>query len=334
MYATCPIKNSHWPALRDSEERFRDLVENANDIIYTHDLAGRLTSWNCAGERITGYTAHEIVGGNIAILVAPDQLERARRMIAHKVAEGGRTAYELELLTKDGRRLTVEISSRLARQPGKRRTFRAWPETLPSGTAPNRRSRMPTAKKMNSWPCSPTSCAIRWLPFATPCRFLPWLRIRGRGERAMRDMMDRQVQHMVRLVDDLLDVSRITRGKLELRRERVDVLSIVATAVESCRPFLQAKQQLAVKVPNQSIFVYADRARLAQVLANLLNNAANTRRKEGMSSSPLGSRNDEVVITVRDNGVGIPPEMLAHVFDLFMQVNSRCPAHRAGWASA
>ena len=106
-------------ALRESEERYRDLVENANDIIYTHDLSGRLTSWNRAGERITGYKFDDVLGMNIATLVVPGHLERARTMIARKIAEGGRTAYELDILTKDGRRLTVEISSRLARQPGK-----------------------------------------------------------------------------------------------------------------------------------------------------------------------------------------------------------------------
>src|SRR5580658_9013037 len=102
-----PSDGSHLPleaVLRRSEERYRDLVENANDIIYTHDLAGNLTSWNRAGEQILGYSADEIGKMNISALVAPDQLEVARQMIERKAAQGGRTAYELDVLTKDGRR--------------------------------------------------------------------------------------------------------------------------------------------------------------------------------------------------------------------------------------
>jgi PAS domain S-box-containing protein len=105
-------------ALRASEERYRDLVENANDIIYTHDLAGNLMSWNRAGERMLGYTMEDIRGMNISQIVVPEQLERAKQMTSRKMAEGGRTAYELDVLTKDGKKLTVEISSRLASQPG------------------------------------------------------------------------------------------------------------------------------------------------------------------------------------------------------------------------
>jgi two-component system, cell cycle sensor histidine kinase and response regulator CckA len=105
--------------LRESEERYRDLVENANDIVYTHDLDGAITSWNRAGERMLGYPAEEAVGMNISRVVAPDQLDRARRMTAEKAERGGRTAYELGVVAKGGRRLTVEISSRLACLPGR-----------------------------------------------------------------------------------------------------------------------------------------------------------------------------------------------------------------------
>jgi PAS domain S-box-containing protein len=104
--------------LRESEGRYRDLVENANDIVYTHDVDGTITSWNRAGERMLGYTAEEAVGMNIARVVAPDQLDRARAMSGRKAERGGRTDYELDVLTRDGRRLTVEISSRIACRPG------------------------------------------------------------------------------------------------------------------------------------------------------------------------------------------------------------------------
>jgi PAS domain S-box-containing protein len=309
-------------ALRDSEERYRDLVENANDIIYTHDLAGRLTSWNRAGERITGYKADEILGKNIAMLVAPDHLERARRMIAHKVAEGGRTAYELELLTSAGRRLTVEISSRLARQPGKPTYVQGMARDITGRKRAEEALKEADRKKDEFLAMLAHELRNPLAPIRNALQILSMEKETSTVVREMREMMERQVQQVVRLVDDLFDVSRIARGTLELRRERVDVLSVVATALETSRPFIQSrKQQLTVQLPNESIFVHADKARLAQVLANLLNNSARYTPEGGEVVLAVVKENGQAAITVRDNGIGIPRELLAHVFDMFTQVN-------------
>src|SRR5262249_39836840 len=104
--------------LRTSEERYRDLVENAHDIIYSHDLAGNYTSVNRAGELITGYTREEALGRNLAQTVAPECLDDARRMLASKLAGADETVYDLEIMAKDGRRIAVEINSRLVYQDG------------------------------------------------------------------------------------------------------------------------------------------------------------------------------------------------------------------------
>ena len=104
---------------RDNEKRYRDLFENANDLIYTHDLQGNFTSLNKAGERITGYTRDEAVQMNIAQVVVPDQLEKARGMIARKTSEDVSTVYELDINDKDGRRVSLEVSTRLIYQDGK-----------------------------------------------------------------------------------------------------------------------------------------------------------------------------------------------------------------------
>ena len=106
-------------AVRESEERYRDLFENANDLIYTHDLSGNFTSINRAGEIITGYSREEAVEMNISSVVAPEFLEQARRMTALKVEGKGPTAYELEIIAKGGRRVSLELSTRLIRQDGK-----------------------------------------------------------------------------------------------------------------------------------------------------------------------------------------------------------------------
>ena len=135
-------------------------------------------------------------------------------------------------------------------------------------------------------------------------------------------MMDRQLTHMVRLIDDLLDVSRITSDKLTLRKERVLLQAIAQNAVEASRPFIEASgHDLELSLPNEPIWLEADPTRLAQVVSNLLTNAAKYTPEGG--SIELAAERDgaEIVIRVTDTGLGIPPEMLAEVFEMFTQVN-------------
>jgi len=135
------------------------------------------------------------------------------------------------------------------------------------------------------------------------------------------DMMDRQVHNLVRLVDDLLDISRITRDKIELQMAPVDVALVVERAVEISRPLLDAgAHQLAVSVPLKPMRVNADLVRLAQVLSNLLNNAAKYTENHGAISLVVEPQGNEVLFRVRDNGMGIPAEMLTSIFDPFTQV--------------
>jgi signal transduction histidine kinase/DNA-binding response OmpR family regulator len=142
------------------------------------------------------------------------------------------------------------------------------------------------------------------------------------GLRTARDMIDRQVQLMVRLVDDLLDVARITRGKIQLRKEPVEMAAVAARAVETSRPLIDERRHaLTVSVPDEPLWVAGDAARLAQVIANLLNNAAKYTEPGGRIELAVGRDGDCAVVRVRDTGVGLPPETLSSVFDLFTQVD-------------
>ena len=142
------------------------------------------------------------------------------------------------------------------------------------------------------------------------------------GREWAQDVIDRQVGQMVRLVDDLLDVSRITRGKVKLKPEAIDVSRAAAVAVETSRPLIDARrQELTVALSPEPLWVTADAARLAQVLANLLNNAAKYTEQGGRISLTAAREGDEAVFRVRDTGVGIPEEMLPRVFELFTQVD-------------
>jgi PAS domain S-box-containing protein len=137
------------------------------------------------------------------------------------------------------------------------------------------------------------------------------------------DMMERQVAHMVRMVDDLLEVSRISRGKIELRKERVQLASILRTAVDTSMPLIEAgKHRLTVDMPEEPLVMDADPVRLAQVFANLLNNSAKYTRESGEIRLTVSTENGMAVVCVRDNGEGIPPQMLKRVFNMFTQVNT------------
>lgn len=153
------------------------------------------------------------------------------------------------------------------------------------------------------------------------------------GEMAeeVRSMMERQLEQMVRLIDDLLDLSRISRGKIELRKERVELAKIVQTALETSRPAIdEAGHELQISVPTGPVYVDADVTRLAQVISNLLNNAAKYTERGGRIRLAVERRGGEVIVTVRDNGIGIPAHMLPHVFDMFTQVDRNLERSQGG----
>jgi signal transduction histidine kinase len=137
-----------------------------------------------------------------------------------------------------------------------------------------------------------------------------------------RAMLERQVSQMVRLIDDLLDVSRITTGKLRVQRQPVLLAEVIDTAVEISRPVLEKAQvQFTLRPPDRSLSLHADPVRLAQVFSNLLNNAAKYTEPGGSVSLYAEQADAHAVVRVRDTGVGIPAEVLPHVFDLFTQVD-------------
>jgi PAS domain S-box-containing protein len=144
-------------------------------------------------------------------------------------------------------------------------------------------------------------------------------------------MLERQVQHMVRLVDDLLDVSRITRGRIELRRGRVELGAAVSDAVEAARPlFTRQDQALAVTVPSGPIYLDADPSRLAQIIGNLLNNASKFTPRGGHVGLSVSRENGNAVIRVKDDGIGIAPEERSRIFELFAQVDTSLERSQSG----
>jgi len=146
-----------------------------------------------------------------------------------------------------------------------------------------------------------------------------------------RSMMERQIEQMVRLVDDLMDISRISQGKLELRKEHVPLGAVIASAVETTRPLIeQMGHELTVTLPKQPFIVDADMTRLAQVFMNLLNNSAKYSERGGHIWLTVERQGSDVVVSVRDTGIGIPADNLTSIFDMFSQVDRSLEKSQGG----
>ena len=145
------------------------------------------------------------------------------------------------------------------------------------------------------------------------------------------DVIDRQVRQMTRLVDDLLEVSRITTGKLEVRKENVELAAVIREAVETSFPLIeQDGHQLTVNLPPQAVIVHVDMIRMAQVFSNLLNNAAKYTERGGHITISLEATEKHAVVSVKDSGTGIPAEMLPHIFEMFMQIDRNVHRSKGG----
>jgi signal transduction histidine kinase/ActR/RegA family two-component response regulator len=147
----------------------------------------------------------------------------------------------------------------------------------------------------------------------------------------LRGMMQRQLRQMTRLIDDLLDVSRISRGKISLRTERVDLRGLVTAAVDLVKPLIVANQQrLEVSLPEEPVFLQGDATRVSQVIGNVLHNAAKYTPERGEISVRLATRGAHAFVSIRDTGCGIPPELLVSIFEMFQQVDQTLDRAQGG----
>ncbi|WP_121968563.1 PAS domain-containing protein [Leptolyngbya sp. BC1307] len=175
-------------------------------------------------------------------------------------------------------------------------------------------------------------------PLAPMRNGLQIMRLAGNDTEAaerVRTMMERQLNQMVRLVDDLLDVSRISHGKVALRRERIELAPIIEQAVETSRPGIElARHQLTVGIPPQPVYLHADPVRLVQIFSNLLNNASKYSEPAGQIVVSAEQQQQQVAISVKDTGIGISAEMLPQVFGLFTQVHGALERASGGEAAS
>ncbi len=320
--------------LREREALFRDLFENANDVIYTLDLEGRVTSANKRAEAVFGYTREEFTGRNSADIVAPEYMPRMHEALRRKLeGDPGPTTYELEIIRKDGRRVPLEVSSRLIVRDGRpvgiqgiardvTERKRAEAVLRDAGRRKDEFLAMLAHELRN--PLAPIRNAVQVLRLAGPAR--PALR-------RAQEVIQRQTAHLARLVDDLLDVSRISRGRVPLRAERLDLAALVRNAAEDHRLTLEsAGLRLEVGAPDGPLWTVGDPTRLAQVVGNLLHNAGKFTDAGGLVAASLAADPDgkRAVLAVRDTGVGMDADMLTHLFEPFSQADRSLDRSRGG----
>jgi PAS domain S-box-containing protein len=168
-------------------------------------------------------------------------------------------------------------------------------------------------------------------PISNAARALRLDRSDGKAVQSASEMLERQVGQMARLVDDLLDMSRITRGKIELRKEHIELAPIISQAVEAVRPLYGSmKHELTVTLPPQAVHLEADATRLAQVVGNLLNNAGKFTDKGGHVWLTVEQAGEQAIVRVRDNGIGIAAEQVPRLFEMFAQVDTSLERSRDG----
>lgn len=308
----------------------RLLIESVRDYaIFMLDPRGHVETWNPGAERLKGYTAHEIIGRHFSTFyphvdVAAGKCEFELTM----AAKDGRFEDEGWRVRKDGTRFWANVVISAVREhTGELVGFAKVTRDLTERRrAEEERAALKAAEEANRAKDEFLAMLGHELrnPLAPIVTALDLIKMRGDHVPQELSVIERQVHHVVRLVDDLLDTSRIKQGKLELRRSTFEIAHVIAKAVEIANPLLeQRRHTLSVQVPPSGLTVNADAVRLAQVFGNLLNNAAKYTPPGGHIEIVASRQGSDVVARVTDNGVGIPWDMLGTVFDLFVQGERR-----------
>ena len=309
--------------LRQSEERFRLLLEGVHDYaIIMLDPEGRVTSWNSGAQRILGYEAAEVLGRRFDMFWTPEDRAAGRPDAELQTARLNRRAEDRAWrMRKDGTRFWADvIVTALHDAHGELRGFAKVTRDLSD------MKRLETLQEQGRHVNEFLAMLAHELrnPLA-PLRNA--LSIMGMGEEPLppraawsHGVMDRQLAQLTRLVDDLLDVSRITRGKLRLRAETMDLNAAAESAIESARPFFEErKQRFEAALSPAPLMLNGDLARVTQVVVNLLTNAAKYTPEGGHIVLSTEEEDGTALVKVRDNGIGIAAESIEGIFDLFAQ---------------
>jgi PAS domain S-box-containing protein len=327
--------------IEDDAARLAAIVVGADEPIISKTLDGHIVSWNHAAEAMFGYPEAEVIGKSITIIVPPERLAE-EEMILGRIRRGeGISRFETERVARDGQRILVALTmspitdrhgriigaSTMAHDIREQKRLQREREGLlfrervarAQAEAANRTKdeflamlahelRNPVGVIVNALAVLEASRAAAAEPTPQAAR--------------ARTLIRNQTQHLARLLDDLLDVARITAGRIELEREPVDLRVLIQAALETERHQIERKQlRVTRSLAEGTVRVNGDPLRLQQVIGNLLSNACKYTPANGSIGITLTREAEQAVVRVVDSGAGIPPERLDDIFDLFTQVN-------------
>ncbi len=321
-------------ALRQSEERFRLMADAAPVLIWISDTDKLCTWFNKQWLNFVGRSMEQELGNGWTENVHPDDFDSCLQTYVQSFDQRRPFSMEYRLRRHDGEyRWVLDTGIPLYDASGEFTGYigsciditdrRQAEEALMDADRRKDEFLATLAHELRN-PLAPIRNAVQILRFKMPPDPDPDLAWAD-------EVIERQITQMARLIDDLIDVARITRGRMELRKERVDLAEVLRSAVETSRPLIDGPGHvLTVDLPSEPIALDADLTRLAQAFANLLNNAATYSEPPGRIF--LGARRDgsDVIVSVRDTGIGIPPEMLSRIFESFTQVDRSLERTQSG----
>ena len=325
-------------ALRDSEVRYRRLFETSKEGIVILDAdSGQITNANPFLAELLGYPREILLGKQLWQIGLLHDAEASRAMV-RELREKGYVRYEnLPLETELGRQVEVEVVAN-AYEEDRRSVIQC---TIRDITA---RRRLETTAieqavslaELHQRKDEFLAMLSHELRNPLTCLRIAAFLLQGPQngkvkQSEAREVIERQVDQLTRLVDDLLEVARFTTGKIRLQEARVDLRDVVGGATAAARLQCDQKSQsIDVSLPNEPVWVFGDALRLEQVAVNLLNNAHKYTNHDGRITVELEVQGDEAVLRIRDNGIGIPGEMLPTIFDLFTQAAGEADRSQGG----
>lgn len=318
-------------ALKASEARYRSLADNVPSLLMRFDRAGRFVYLSPKVEEATGVASARLLGRTPSEALPRALTAGWEEAISRVIQNGASEDVEFSLHGPAGERVFL---LRLAPEHGPGHELE---HVLAVATEITERKRMENALRENDRRKNEFLAVLSHElrnPLATIknslyllARVAPGTDAAGRAQR----VMERQVGQLANLVNDLLDVTRITRGKIELQRELVDLNDVVRSALEDNRLFFEeAEVRLELSTCSQPVHVTADRTRMAQIVSNLLQNSAKFTRPGGRTSVTVGVEQGEATVRVADDGVGMTPETLARLFQPFMQADQTLDRSKGG----